>query len=809
MGFGNYSTLVAAQWANSTSHYDVQHSTLYTSRRAHQVLGGNGVGQGGEEDGWQDAKRLRVPRLVLFDAPCGTLLESFEEMVQKEEERREKSKKKGASDTDEEEERSSGVWGSSSAPPLDEMEWLSPSRRDGGAASSSSSSRLRQRRHVLKNMLQRAPWEWRSEAAHALQSDEEEDDEFDEEDPSSERNTPGTMGRGAPTFHADPQYGALSQDTRTPHCRAIAPPTGERLEEAEEEDEEEEENREKKKERRRKREAKEGRHGAVAKAKKLIFSSSLDATVPWWHYISTGLSSDAVVHLRPPQHADAASAVAACHSFGYGLAHVKDSGAAATTEMEHLTDSLRRQLEDAHAVQGVQCFVDADGLFGGAAYNTLESFWEDAGSKVPAAVAAIFSPLPSAFHATPFIAGGTVGVQDVGDSGGAGGMGPGFTAQRREEQVLNRLLATTMLSRQSSAVYIPIELTDFATFFSSPFSCPPSWLEDDRATAQLVAACMDTALFGTRDGGTPLGSTTSSEAGGSRPAFLLSEWARTIRPVHSLRVAAMMGALPLVLRQTLPSTALKELSQWMEDTPLLGPTSAYLTKQLRSAPYENIQHTRDAIRKGEVDIGSRGLLGQFVPLSHAMEYSPLEPQGQVLGHAVSLRGAGVLPSVTYPASEAMFRYAAPLRTSTFLPLMTKTNLPVSHTFPMTLLYGGGAPGRKAPADDQTLQKDEEKAFQSEGSGQRSAVQRELLDGVDCGAHVLSTYASAEMLKNISTEAEHILLPRHHSPYLSMHRTLYEMEEDDWCEVIEEARQIFDDYHHAPPQDSEEEEQEEW
>lgn len=808
MGFGNYSTLVAAQWANSTSHYDVHHATLYTSRCSQQVLGGNAIGQSGEEDGWQEQKRLRVPRLVLFDAPCGTLLESFDEIVQKEEERREKNKK-GASDT-EEEENSSGVWGSSRAPPLYEMECLSPSKRGGTAPS--SSSRLRQRRQVLQNMLQRAPWEWRSEAAHSLVSDDD-DEEVDEEEVSdtfSKRSTQGATG-GATTFHTDPQYGQLSEDTRTPHFRSVSHRTEERLEEAEEEEKEEVDH--DGKERKRKREFKK-RHGAMAKAKKMVFSSSLEQSIPWWHYISTGLASDAVINLRPPQHADAASAVAACHSFGYGLAHLKDSGAAATVEMEHLTDSLRRQLEDAHAVQGVQCFVDADGLFGGAAYNTLESFWEDAGSKVPAAVAAIFSPLPPTFHASPFVAGDTVGVQDANDGSG---MGPGFTAQRREEQVLNRLLATTMLSRHSSAVYIPIELTNFSSFFSSPFTSPPSWLADDRATAQLLAACMDTALYGTRDGGMSSGSAMSSD-GGSRPAFFLHEWARTIRPVHSLRVAAMMGALPVVLRETLPSTALKELSQWMEDTPLLGPTSAYLTRQLLASPYENVEHIRQAVRKGEVDPGNRtvggtgssgpgGLLGQFISLSHAMEYSPLEPQGRVLGHAVSVRGAGVLPSTKYPLSEALCRYAAPLRTSTFLPLITKTNLPVSHTFPMSLLYGGAAhPARNSPVPHQTHQKEMEKSFQSEGSGQRSAMQRELLDGVDCGAHVLSTYASAEMLKNISTEAENILLPRHHSPYLSMHQSLYEMEEDDWREVVEEARQIFDDYHHAPPQDSEEEEE---
>lgn len=826
LALGNYSTLVAAQWANSTSHYDMHHSTLYTSRYIHQVLGGSALSADSGEMGMGSSKRVRVPRLVLLDAPTGVRLESLQEMVEEEEER---NKEEEEEHEEEEHPQGNALWDSSEFPPAQQrydMELLGASN-PAILSSSPSPQSLQKRVQTLHRMLQRAPWEWRKVASDVR---EEEESEEEEEGAAMEERY---RAKAFTATHVDPAYRQLSEDTRTPyyHPRRDSHSTdnsetpkrarhdkGHSRSLYEEEEEKEEcagssAHSEAGQQHRRggmhkKKGAGRSQKDALRAATRRIFSSSFsDFPVPWWHYISTGLCSDAVITLRPPQHAEAARQVAASHSFGYGVAHLNDTGSIATMEMESLTQSLRRQVEDADVLQGLQCFVDADSMFGGAAYNTLESFWEEAGSKVPVTVVSIFQPLPALLSSPFSFSSGEMGggLQVEGD--GAGWVGPGFAAQRREEQALNRLLATTMLSRHSSAVYIPIELRSFEKFFASSSS---SWLEDDRATAQLIAACVDTALYGARDGGSlhpPPGSSTSTGRGvdyGStpvEPAFFLQEWTRTIRPVNSLRVAAMMGALPLILRHALPSGTLKELSEWLEDTPLLGPTSASVTRQLLAAPYEKVVRQPGAgqgIRGGAESPGS--FLGQFSPLSHVMDYSPLEPQGRVLGHAVSLRGAGVLPSTVYPVREAMLRYALPLRTSTYLPFIARANLPVSESFPMSLLYSGvrkdGSGGPRATHSEGAEGNRPEKAS--------PVMRREWLDGVDCGSHVLSTYASSNMLKGIFTEAERVLLPQYHSPYLSMHQSRYEMEIDDWHEVLEEGKQIFDDYNHAPPQDSDEE-----
>lgn len=856
LGFGNYSTLVAAQWANSTSHYDVHHETLYSSRRAHRVLGGTAISRDGEggmgaEDEGNSSKHLRVPRLVLLDAPTGTVLESLEEMMDKEEKR---NHTLNHDDNEEGKNHNSHhhheVWSSDQGEGqvAYSKELLASSLKGFSSSTSAlSSETLQKRLKTWEKMLKKAPWDWRNTAGYVQESEEEDDEEEEEE----EKGYGGEDGC-ATTSHTEPYYQQLSEDARTPYFQshnrtnqkddsdhyyhydkntsAIGKggSSGKKegyLNEDHEEDEEKlhdsssspsgwfkgggrlhpheqgrgggEAKRKRERGQRKKKEV-----NPFAAAKKMLFPSSFDHfPLPWWHYISTGLANDAVWTLRPPQHADAASQVAASHSFGYGLSHLRDTGASATMEMEALGDSLRRQLEEANLLQGLQCFVDADSMFGGAAYNTLETLWDEAGSKIPVAVASIFQPLPPLLSAPSVFLGnqgGGVSRRNGGDAiwgnGEGGGVGPGFAAQRREEQVLNRLLATTMLSRHSSAVYIPIELGNFDKFFSSSST---EWIQDDRATAQLIAASLDTALFGARDGGDLASTHTAGSRSGSsslEPSFFLQEWVRTIRPVPSLRLAAMMSAMPLILRRTLPSGELFELSQWLEDTPLLGPTSASVTKQLMSSPYEKVHRRRGGVG-GDGNDSARILLGQFTPLSHSMDYSPLETQGRVLGHAVSFRGAGVLPSTLYPVREAMQRYAVPLRTSTYLPFISRTNLPISHTFPLSLLERGVK--RKGARQGNALPP-------NEGGGGSPALRREWLNGVDCGAHVLSTYASAPMLKDISTEAEKVLLPRYHSPYSSMHQSLYEMEMDDWREVLEEGKQIFDDYNHASPEEDPEE-----
>lgn len=751
LGFGNYSTLVAAQWANSTSHYDVQHRTLYASRHLSAVYGGSVAGGG---------KRVRVPRLVLLDAPHAVRLEELSEVVEKEMEN-------GAGGMKDEETAGRNLFG------RQEEQELVPG--DGAYASDAK------RKEVASRVAQRAPWEWRektgfdaeeeSESESEMDDAEQQDDSDAEEDRSRQRSAAHRRRRGnrqAPSRHRDAAYQI--------YTRYIDHHSDE-----EEEEEDEEESVEKK-------EGKDQPEAFTAEGCKRRLFDSRDYNVPWWHYIATGLPRDAVTTLRPPQQADVVNNIAATHSFGYGLAHLKPS----SPEMEQVLDSLRRQVEDADAMQGLQFFVDADSMFGGAAHHALEAFWEDVGPKMPAVVVANYQALPS-FLTNP------EAQQHV-----------PFAAQRRQERHLNRLLCTSALSQPTGAVFIPLEMEHWGDFFtcggatssssssraSSPASLP--WLEDDRATAQLVAALTDTALYGARDAGaggdaddtlssrrtanSSEGQTAASAGGGaSGPAYSLREWARTVRPTNSLRVQAMMGCLPLRLREAGERKG-KDLWQFLEQTPLLGPSSSKRTAQLLSGSGQEQHRSEETTAHQE---GGR-LAGDFCPLTHAMPFSPLEEKGRVLGHAVSLRGAGVLSSAIYPEREAMLRYAIPLRTGTYLPLLTRPNYPISNTFPLSLLLHP-ATGPTPSSNSGVSPLDEEKM-------------RRNLDGVDVGAHVVSTYTSSGMLQQIIGDAKRILSPQYHCSLQHKHHSLYEMTSDDWNEVMEDVLQVFDDYHHDVPQE---------
>lgn len=693
LGFGNYSTLVAAQWANSTSEWDVHHKTLYTDRTVSMVYGGSGGGP---------RHHVRVPRLVLLDAPHAVRMEELHAAAQKEGEVQAVNAGNSTQDTEE------------LASEVAEDASLLVSQPGAGRGTQTR----REWNTLGKALHDRQPWEWRRVAA------------LDDEDEVEERNAADERARR----WRDASY-------------------------EEEEDEEEEEQAKGEK----------GEHlkaggpqeKSFAAIKRGIFNEVDAGVVPWWHYIATGLGKDSVVSLRPPQQVEATNDIPAMHSFGFGLSHLRDGGSA--REMEVMLDSVRRQMEDADAMQGLQCFVDADTMFGGAAYNTLQTLWEDAGTKLSAVVAAAFQALPSVL---------TDKTQQSDIS---------FADRRREECHLNRLLATCRLSEHPSAVYIPLEVGKWTEFFADHSSTStrrqPQWMEDDRATAQCIAAFTDTALFGARDGGGlhhqghsgeeadgagPCG--VSSDASGG-PAYYLSEWCRTVRPSASMRVAAMLGAMPLRLRRE-GSEKRRELWDFMQATPLLGARCAAVTAALTA---------RDGEEEG-ARTATGSLAGSFVPLSHAMSYSPLEERGRVVGHAVSLRGAGVLPSAVYPAREAMLRYALPLRSSTYLPLLTRTNLPISQTFPLSLIFDEASMPANMP---------------------ESEVRRHL-GGVDLGSHVVSTYTSAVSVRETLDAVKRVILPQHHCPHWRQHQVLYGMDNDEWMEVLEDVTQIYDDYHHSPP-----------
>eukprot|EP00796_Vickermania_ingenoplastis_P005717 gene5717-4079_t len=706
LGLGNYATLIAAQWANSTSDFDVHHHTLYTERQASSVVGGTAT-----------SGRVRVPRLLLLDAPHAVRVEGLQEMAQREAE---------APQSDENADNGEGsetLLGGGGVPEI--------VPGDGGLYQDPNMSLLATR------LVQRKPWEWRAAAGYDDEEAGEDDDSDEEEEAAAAHHRRRRRQRRVDftdrwyTRHTNPSEGVEEQAEEEEEAEKAADPARQ-----------------------------------LERTKRRLFQQQ-DHVVPWWHYISTGLCVDAVTTLRPPQQADATSNVPAAHSYGFGLAHLRpDSGAC--PEMEVFQDSLRRQTEDADALQGLQLFLDADSMFGGAAHNVLQAFWDDAGSKTPAVVIAAFQPLPACLtdpaeqRTTP------------------------FAAVRREERVLNRLLATSHLSQHSAAVYIPLELENWGEFFSlAGRRDRPQWLRDDRATAQYIAAVTDTALYGARDGGNPrapgavgaeeeVGDIKGLNAGSAGPppavgqsngpAYTLLEWSRTVRPSASLRVASMFGALPLQLQEPGEGGQPRDLWRLMEATPLLGTEAAEATTAVQSRGQEDPTPAAPDTRRSEA--------GRFVPLTHRMTCSPLEEKGRIMGHAASLRGAGLLPSAIYPAREAMLRYALPLRSSTYLPLLTRTNLPISSTFPLSLLFPEPLP-----------------------AGISDATVRSGLNGVDIGAHVVNTYASAGMLHSTLEAARRILSPRFHSTTRHKHQSLYQLADDDWNEVLEDVAEMHDDYHH--------------
>ncbi|CBZ33712.1 hypothetical protein, conserved [Leishmania donovani] len=672
LAFGNYSSLVAAQWANGTSRYDAHHNTLYSECRSADVLGGGSSGN----------RRVRVPRLLLLDAPYASAFDDIDVWA-----RKYKDDAKSGEEGD-------AAYNPSAASP-------SPVHR-GNAAEEED--------HLLASVakaVQRHVFE-----QHGLDDDDDDD---------------GSRGGNDDVGGADD---AQNDDGEDADAHLL------------DEDKKDEVN--KNADRRGSATIPHSRAQRQARLKRKLFDER-NTTIPWWQYITTGLGPNSVTSVKPLQHVDAAGDLPALHSFGYGLAYLRDGGR--SSEVVDFNEALRHNLEAADQLQGVQCFTDGDGLFGGAAANVLEQLWEEAGPNTPVVQACSFARLPAPVADPAYRA-------EV-----------AFRERRMDEVALNQLLATLHLSRHTSAVYIPVPLSDWDVLFkgaaaaASPTEVPP-WLEDERATAQLLAAVMDTALYGLRDGSRASG--VSSQG----PQWYMDEWCRVVRPAPSLRVAAAMGALPQSV------SASSELWEFLQANPLL-PDAPQLDERMARA---------NDSAEDDTSSGQAQLQAKFFSLTHSMStYSTAHTAGQVLGHAVSLRGAGCLPATVYPAREAMLRYALPLRTSTYLPLLTEVSYPISDTFPTELLFADPAAMAKVPGG----------APWSGGSAGITSL-RCALQSVDVGAHVLSTYATAPMLRDINTKAQAALRNK-----MDRYCDAYVMEKDDWREALEEGLALFDDYNHAP------------
>ncbi|KPI88777.1 hypothetical protein ABL78_2092 [Leptomonas seymouri] len=718
VAFGNYSSLVAAQWANGTSKYDQHHHTLYRECRAADVLGGNG-GDSGDSSFHQ---RARVPRLLLLDAPYSSTFDDVETWEDK----------YSPDNTDEQEEEEGARCHNDvrhiDTTSADSVLWGGSGSAAGGRWSSQKVDKEQQRLDGTVTAVQRQMWSRHGFDEEEEDSDatraEESDDETDDDDYTRLRRELGIAPYGASDSQTNTRSDNKSLKADEEDTTHNSMPRHKQLTQRQQ----------------------------AAKLKKRLFDTH-NTTIPWWQYITTGLGAHSVTSVKPLQHIDTAGDIPALHSFGYGMAQLH---ANKNNELAAFSDALRMQLESADQLQGVQCFTDGDGMFGGAAANTLEQFCEDVGSKTPVVNTCFFTPLPSF-------------ITDRKNSSEVA-----FRERRLDEAALNQLLATLQLSRQTSAVYIPMPLAQWSEFFrrASTADSPagsPAWLKDERATAQYAAAIVDTALYGLRDSGNTNCPHSKRERESTHGAkddtalhaqgamYYMDDWCRVVRPAPSLRVAAAMGALPQPVAQS------NEFWAFLEANPLL-PEAPVIDERLSSK--EVRAHDPASLKTG------------FIPLTHSMStYSPLSSSGQVLGHAVSMRGAAVLPSTVYPTREALLRYALPLGTSTYLPLVTESNYPLSSTFPMELMF----------ADPAAVERQLPRGFSS---------LRDTLKSVDVGAHVLSTYASAPMIREVVSKAQASLRYK-----MDQYCAAYEMEKDEWQEMLNEGLTVYDDYHHAALSDA--------
>ncbi|SCU69126.1 Tubulin/FtsZ family, putative [Trypanosoma equiperdum] len=631
LALGNYATLVAAQWANGTTSYDVAHNTLYTERHLRAVCGGAVDNNRSELQSGTDGL-IRVPRLVLLDAPHATRLRCKPSLnaaaaVQNEE------------SEGEHEQNETRIYDDDDDDDDDESE----SEKDAGG--DDAESRYYTRGEVGTGVFLQGD-------SLAMNSETHETGAFD-----AQRSTSETA--------------VSSFQKSQPSLKAI---------------------------------------------KRRLFREK-DDLIPWWQYICSGVASDAV-HVLHPLHriggipTAGGNDIPLLHNFGFGMSHLRSS---VSSNVADVVESLRRQLEDADLLQGLQCFVDGDSAFGGAACNIMEEFWEDAGSKVPATFFCCFQTLPEEVAAAH---------SDV-----------DFADRRKDEQCLNRLLATAKLSSHDSAVYVPMELAQWRTSFASSSSLNGSthlapkaaaWLQDDTATAQVVASFADTTLYGTRDEG------KLNTGGCGGPAFYMQDWQAAVRPTRCLRVASALTSMPMPVHDVrLPRG---DLWDFLQRNPLL-----------------------------QTSCGEGG--GYFAPLTHAVSSGPEKESGRVLGHAVTLRGAGQLHDLTYPRQEALLRYALPLRSGNYLPLITDNSYPISSTFPRDFVLPN------------------------------ELVSSGALQGIDMGSHIVSTYDSAPMLQSIVAQAQKVVRRSRH-----LHEASYEMDGDEWKEVLEDVMVIRDDYYHPADED---------
>lgn len=130
-----------------------------------------------------------------------------------------------------------------------------------------------------------------------------------------------------------------------------------------------------------------------------------------------------------------------------------------------------------------------------------------------------------------------------------------------------------------------------------------------------------------------------------------------------------------------------------------------------------------------------------------MNFSPHTEAGCVLGHTFTLRGVGSLPSRHYPRDEAIARYAFPLSTSTYLPLLTSSGYPISSTFPHELL------------SQYTQHNVRPNCLTSQKNKSDNTIK--CASTINVGAHVCTTYGSSHYIEQIAHKAQAVFTKRFH------------------------------------------------
>lgn len=473
--------------------------------------------------------------------------------------------------------------------------------------------------------------------------------------------------------------------------------------------------------------------------------------VPWWKFIHVKMVTNAVC-FTPSSGTSCAQgdprgdSVAHCFSRGLGL-----TDAAATSSLVY--DTLRKSIEACDHLQGIQCFADVDSQFGGIGVRLAQHLNDEFDVKGVCSIAQVpYSNLA--------VAGTSHAAKDMPllraarqDEGVANVMADiDFASRWAEEVSLNRLLSIGMLS-SASAMYTPIEVPLWSSTMAFPYM-PDFRLDDDVAAAAVTAAAVDNAFYPCRvaptDGNSSSGAT----------AWTIANMCGLLRPENSLRLTALNVALPFPLRCEVPSFV------------------SALSRRTKAEP----PCLLDALDRGRLLDPKT-----FSSLSFGAEdwQSPDAPNGAVLGHVVTLRGLGSLKDERVPRSTVVAEYANEV-SRRHLTALFDERYPLSGTFPADRLLPSSIEGDEQrglvldrddpPGSDRTSTK----ASPSGG-----------IRGVPVASHLAVSFSHGAYLARSLAAGQQILRVRTH-----VHASRYDMERDEWREVLEDVAAVRDSYDHT-------------